>query len=242
MKRIERVQRFRNALAIGLMCAVSLYADAPRGTVPRAAADRYPAHAVHDGVGLGAILLTPDQARKAFASDLDRCCRVVEVALYPQKDSPVKVSLDDFVLRISGSDVAAKPSTAEVLAAKLQKKSSPPPSDGRDVAVYPTAGVGYESGGIDPITGQRRGGGVYTTAGVGVGIGGSQPPRPGSSDRDRRTMELELGEKGLPEGTASAPVAGYLYFALPANKDKDKKSTRQLEYTLNGEKVVLQLP
>lgn len=242
MKRNGRVAWFRSAFAIGLICAVSVYADAPRGTVPRAAAERYPAHAVHAGVGVGAILLTPEQARKAFASDLDRCCRVVEVALYPQKDAPVKISLDDFVLRISGSDLATKPSTAEVLAAKLQKKASPPPSDGRDVAIYPTAGVGYESGGIDPITGQRRGGGVYTTAGVGVGIGGSQPPRPGSSDRDRRTMELELGEKGLPEGTASAPVAGYLYFTLPSGKEKDKKAAHQLEYTLNGEKVVLQLP
>lgn len=230
--------KLRTLLAVGLVCAVSVYADAPRGTVPRAAAEKYPAHVVRDGVGIGAVLLTPEQARKAFASDVDRCCRVIEVAVYPQKDSPMKVSLNDFVLRVSGTDLAARPSSAEVLAAKLQKKATPP-SSGHDVTVYPSAGVGYESGGIDPVTGQRRGRGVYTTTGVGVGVGGPQPPATGSSDRDRRTMELELGEKGLPEGSTSTPISGYLYFAL---NEKDKKAGHQLEYIMNGEKVVLQLP
>jgi hypothetical protein len=231
--------KLRTLLAAGLICAVSVYADAPKGTVPRAAADSYPVHTVQDSLGIGAVLLTPDQTRKVFASDLDRCCMVVEVAFYPQKDAPVRISLNDFALRISGTDIATKPSSAEVLAAKLQKKAAPP-SSGHDVVVYPSAGVGYESGGYDPVTGQRRPGGVVTSTGVGVGIGGSQPPRPGSTDNDRRTMELELSEKALPEGNASAPVSGYLYFSLPSNKEK--KSTRQLEYILNGEKVVLQLP
>lgn len=230
--------KLRTLLAAGLICAVCVYADAPKGTVPRAAADSYSAHVVRDNVSIGASLLTAAQARKAFASDLDRCCMVVEVAFYPPKDAPVKISLDDFVLRVSGTDVATKPSTAEVLAAKLQKKATPS-SSSHDVVVYPSAGVGYESGGYDPVTGQRRPGGVVTSTGVGVGIGGSQPPAPGSTDRDRRTMELELSEKGLPEGRAVAPVSGYLYFSLP---DKDKKSSHQLEYLLNGEKVVLQLP
>jgi hypothetical protein len=108
------------------------------------------------------------------------------------------------------------------------------------VAVYPTAAVGYESGGIDPVTGQRRGRGVYTSTGVGVGVGGPQPPAPGSTERDRRTMELELSEKGLPEGNAAAPVSGYLYFVLSSGKNK--KAPHQLEYMLNGEKITLQLP
>lgn len=235
--------KLRALLTTGLLLAVLVYADTPRGTVPRSAADSYPAHVVHDGVSVGAVLLTADQARKAFASDLDRCCLVVEVAVYPQKGSPVNVSWNDFALRISSTDIASKPSSPEVLAAKLQKKAAPPSnSGGHDVVLYPTASVGYESGGYDPVTGQRRPGGVVTTTGVGVGVGmgGSQQPSgPGSTDRDRRTMELELTEKGLPEGNASAPVSGYLYFSLP--EKKDKKATRQLEYMLNGEKVVLPL-
>jgi hypothetical protein len=230
---------FRTLLAIGCLCAVSVYADAPKGTVPRAAADSYPAHTLHDGVGIGAVLLTSDQARKAFASDVERCCLVVEVAFYPQKDAPVNISMDDFVLRFAGSDIATKPSTPEVLAARLQKKAAAQEGN-KDVVISPSGGVGYGSGGIDPTTGQRRPGGVFTSTGVGVGVGGSQAPAPASTDRDRRTMELELSEKGLPEGAASAPVSGYLYFVLPSTKDK--KAIHQLEYMLNGQKVTLQLP
>ena len=233
--------KFRSLLTTGLLLAVLVYADTPRGTVPRATADKYPAHAVRDNVSVGAVLLTAEQTRKTFASDLDRCCLVVEVALYPQNSSPVKISWNDFVLRISSTDIASRPSTPELLAAKLQKKAEPPSKSGHDVVVYPSAGVGYETGGHDPVTGQRRPGGVYTTTGVGVGIGSpqQQPPAPGSTDRDRRTMELELSEKSLPEGNADAAVSGYLYFSIPGKKDK--KVTHQLEYMLNGEKVVLPL-
>jgi hypothetical protein len=52
-------------------------------------------------------------------------------------------------------------------------------------------------------------------------------------------MEAELGEKGLPEGTASAPVAGYIYFPIASRK---KPTNRQLEYKLGENKIVLPLP
>jgi len=97
-------------------------------------------------------------------------------------------------------------------------------------------GVGYESGGIDPVTGQRRQGGVITSAGVGVGVG-SASPKSGSTEADRRTMELELREKGLPEGNSVSPVAGYVYFTIPPKKNKKY----EFEYTLNGNKLVLPL-
>jgi nicotinamide mononucleotide (NMN) deamidase PncC len=73
--------------------------------------------------------------------------------------------------------------------------------------------------------------------GVGVGIGGSGP-QPGSTDKDRAAMETELTEKGLPEGAASAPVSGYVYFQVARKKNQ----TFTLEYTVNGEKVQLRLP
>jgi hypothetical protein len=52
-------------------------------------------------------------------------------------------------------------------------------------------------------------------------------------------MEAELDEKGLPEGAVAAPVARYLYFPLAK---KTKNARYELEYTLNGNKVVLRLP
>lgn len=226
-------------LVLGLACALALAAEGPRGTVPRAAADKYAAHAEQKGVAVGASLLTAKEAGKAFATEVDRCCMVVEVALYPPKDGLTEVSLDDFSLRIVGQDIANKPSSAELVAGKLHRKAEPEPSHGKDVTISPTVGIGYETGGVDPVTGQRRPGGVVTSTGVGVGIGGGggRPPRPGASEADRRTMELELREKGLPEGAASAPVAGYLYFS----QLRQKKAKYQLEYTVNGERVVLPL-
>jgi hypothetical protein len=50
-------------------------------------------------------------------------------------------------------------------------------------------------------------------------------------------MELELREKGLPEGNTASPVAGYVYFTIPSKKN----NKYQFEYLLNGNKVVLPL-
>ena len=206
---------------------------APRGTVPRAVATRYPAHAEQDGVGVGAKLLSREEARKAFVSDVNDCCLVVEIALYPRKDKAMDVSLNDLTLRQIGSETAAKPSSAKLIAASLQKSSRAK----RDISVYPSTEIGYGSGpAYDPNTGTQRAGGVYTRTGVGVGIGS---PGAGATDKDRSTMEMELSEKGLPEGSAAAPVAGYVYFPIRSTK---KKVSYELSYVLNGNKVVLALP
>ena len=206
---------------------------APKGTVPRAVATSYPAHAEQDGVGVGAKLLSRDEARKAFVSDVNDCCLIVEIALYPRKDKAIDVSLNDFILRQIGSETAAKPSSAKLIAASLQKSSRAK----RDISVYPSTEIGYGSGpAYDPNTGTQRAGGVYTRTGVGVGIGS---PGAGATDKDRSTMETELSEEGLPEGSATAPVAGYVYFPIHSTK---KKVSYELSYVLNGNKVVLALP
>ena len=90
----------------------------------------------------------------------------------------------------------------------------------------------------DPVTGTTQGSGVTQTTGVLVGIG-RPGPNPASTDKDRSAMEAELGEKGLPEGTASTPVAGYIYFRISSKK---QTATHQLEYKLGESKVVLSLP
>lgn len=218
-----------------LLVAAPVVASGPRGTVPKPAANRYQAHAEKDGVSIGAALLTSDEVRKAFVSEVNRCCVVVEVAFYPLKDKPQQVSLDDFSLRLMGSETAVKPSSAKVAAASIQKSAE----SQRDITVSPSVGVGYDSGTyVDPATGARTNSrGTYREVGVAVGV--SEPgSHSGSSERDRDTMQTELGEKGLPEGTASAPVAGYLYFPLT----KKKNTPLQLECVLNGNKVSLTLP
>jgi hypothetical protein len=207
----------------------------PRGSVPRSSADRYHSHAKLDGTSIGANILTPKQVQKAFVADVNRCCIVVEFAFYPAKGKDAHdLSLDDFALYISGSDIGTKPQSATVVAASLQKKAG----SGLPVSVSGGATVGYESGTYtDPNTGQpTRVHGVYTGTGVNV----SDPkPAPGSTERDRQIMETELSQKGLPEGKAATPVAGYLYFSIH-NRKKDAKY--QLECNFNGEKLVLPLP
>jgi len=223
-------------LKLGLMFALSVAqarASDVYGTEPRADASRYPASAQQGPASVGARLLTAEQIRRVFATELNRNYLVVEVALFPGSGAPIEVSRMNFALRAAGGDAASKPSNPRAVAAMTQQRSN----EGRDLTVYPQVGIGYESGRTyDPVTGQeRRGGGVYTSAGVGVGVG---PRESASTDKDREVMELELTEKGLPEGAASRPVAGYLYFPYP---EKKKNDAYQLECTLGAVKVVLAL-
>ncbi len=226
--------KLRSLASIGLLCLGAMAWETTRGTAPRSSAELYTAHDAQNGMSIGASLLSKDEARKAIVSEINRCCVVVEVALYPQKDQPLRVTASNFVLRDPTTGTVTKPSNASELAATLQKKAE---SD-RDVVISPTSTIGYQTGGYDPITGGRRSGGVYTSSGVGVGIGNSQDPT--TSSRDRRATEVELSEKGLPEGAASKPIAGYLYFPVSSKKDQ-KSGARQLEYQLNGSKIVLPL-
>jgi hypothetical protein len=225
------------ALALILVCA-GLSAQSPKGTVPRASADKYPAHAEQSKASIGALLLSRKEARKIFITNVEECCIVVEVALFP-KGAHVNVSVDDFVLRVKGADIGVRPSSAELIAADLLE--TVPTDRTTQTGIETHSGVGYEHGGYDPVTGQRRPSGVvYSSgAGVGVGVGGKTEPSNTETIRyDRRAMEQELSGKALPMGEASAPVSGYLYFPVPA---KDRKNARQLEYTTNGEKIVLNL-
>ena len=217
-------------VGIAVFCFLSSALAGPKGTVPRSAATRYPLHAERDGLSIGAVLLNRKEARKTFVSDVNRCCIIVEIAIYPDKTKPLNVSLNDFILRANNAESAVKASSPRVVAASIQKNVQ---SD-RDVAVYPTTSIGYSSGSVyDPVTGTRQGGGVYTQAGVGVAIG--SPGGPGVSDKDRSVMETELTEKGMPEGTASSPVAGYVYFPVLSKK----KAAYQVEYVFDGKKLVL---
>ena len=58
------------------------------GTAPRASAEKYQAHAKQDGLSVGAELLT-EQAADTFAADVDHCCLIVHVAVFPKKGEPI---------------------------------------------------------------------------------------------------------------------------------------------------------
>ncbi len=205
-----------------------------RGTAPRSSADKYRAHAKHEGVSIGAELLSRKELSKEFAADVNRCCLVVQVAVYPQNNEALNVSLDDFTLVEEGTDTPIRPEGATVISARLEKEKG----SGRGVETSTSAGVGYESGTyIDPVTGQPvHVHGVSTSAGVGVGVGERAPAT--VAEQDREVIERELSEKGLPEVKIAVPVSGYLYFSLPKQK-KDAKY--HLEYVVKDETLKLQL-
>ena len=54
-----------------------------QGTEPRAEASRYPAGVQLGQLGVGAQLLTTEQIRRAFSTELSRGFLVVEVAVFP---------------------------------------------------------------------------------------------------------------------------------------------------------------
>ena len=231
----------RGVLSVMLLAGSGFTAD--QSVVrPRDSAASYPVHAEQKIVAVGAEMLTSERVHGTFSSELNRVYLVVEVGLFPNEQ--IDVSHLDFSLVPAGTRTMLRPVQAKVVAAVLQKSSSDTrqPSAPGDITLYPTAGVGYESGTVyDPVTGRRRGGGWSTSTGVRVAVGGPAGPNvpsPASTSADRRTMETELTEKGLPEGPLARPVAGYLYFPFPGKK---KEVAYDLEYRYRGEKLLLPL-
>jgi hypothetical protein len=110
-----------------------------RGTAPRHSADKYHEHAEYKGVSIGAELLTRKEVSKEFAADVNRCCLVVQVALYVEKDEFLSVSLDDFALTVGETNTPIRPQSATVISAKLEKKNG---SNG-GITTSTSAGIGY---------------------------------------------------------------------------------------------------
>ncbi len=224
-----------------ILCGFSIlaFAAGDPGIRPRGSSADYPAHESAGGITVGAAMIPAERARKLFATDLNGGGYLaVEVGVYPEAGKEAAISADDFLLRSISSGDTVRAASARAIASILQQKNAPKPGKASDVTVYPSANIGYESGGYDPVTG-RRTRGVYTGAGVGVGVGEPRPPGPASTDRDRVTMQQELEDKGLPEGRTSRAVAGYLYF--PKLSTKDKNGAYELAYYGPGGQVKLRV-
>jgi hypothetical protein len=215
----------------------SAKSEPARPTSPRSSADQYAAHTTRHGINVGAEVLTPKQVSKAFSADVNRCCLVVQVAVYPVKDEPLQISSDNFTFIVSGSEVRRKPQSAGAISGKLQEVSSP----NGGVATSTSASIGYDTGTyVDPVTGQPvRGHSMTRSASLGVGAENEDRASPAVAEQDREMKERELREKALPETKSAIPVSGYLYFSVP----KRQKNTKyRLEYVVNGETLVLQFP
>jgi hypothetical protein len=107
--------------------------------------------------------------------------------------------------------------------------------------VTSSSDIGYERSTRQNGQDRASSGGVVQRSSVGVGVpiggGGSRLPEGTGAEGNRRAIEAELQEKGLPETTAWEPVAGYLYFSVP----KKKKGGYELVYMAGEKRIVLLL-
>jgi hypothetical protein len=102
--------------------------------------------------------------------------------------------------------------------------------------------IGYERTTQQNGPERSTSGGVVQRSSVGIGVpiggGGSRLPEgKTTAEGNRRAIEAELREKGLPEISSWESVAGYLYFSIP----KKKKSGYELVYMTADNKIVLPL-
>ncbi|MBV9155182.1 MAG: hypothetical protein JO097_02910 [Acidobacteriaceae bacterium] len=222
----------------------SAFAQMQPGMPPRNLPSDYAATFQTKNATYAASLLPADQVKHIFAVDISKTYVVFEVACYPAQNGKVGIGPDDFLVKSGGNSEFIHSADAVTVASVIQEKNTPRPPSGRDVAVVPSATVGYETG-TDPYSG-RRVHGVYTEAGVGVGANPGPdprfPPPPGSSPYDRQVLQAQLAQRALPWGQFTTPIAGYLYF--PASRlKKNSNGTYELNYLADSSaRVQLQIP
>ena len=213
--------RFAVCLLVG---TISLWAQRPGdGLKPRPNAIDYAGHSEDKGVKIGAEVVSPDNVRNLFSTDLSSYV-VVEVAVWPAGSKSLDLSAVDFALKLDSNRAPVRPVSPRTISGVLQRKGQ---SRRDDIVLYPTVGV---------TTGTW---GTGTSVGVGVGMGGG-PPGPASTDQDRRVMQMELEDTGLPETVVQKPVAGYLYF--PAGSKNRKLTSVELIYDSDAASVKMTLP
>lgn len=207
------------------------------GLPPRASSSDYPVRQETKAATIAAVRVTPEQLNKTFPSDLAKKYVVVEVAVYPKEGPAVEVAALDFVLRLGDSE--SRPETAEDVAWMWHPQGTAHPDLKSNTHVTTESGV-ILANGQDPATGRRVNGvGTYERVGVSNAPTQTSAPAPSSSRVDADRMEALLKKWALPEGKINSPVAGYLYFRLPAKKTK---GALELQYAHDGSSANLTLP
>jgi hypothetical protein len=197
----------------------------------------YPSVQEDQKLTLGAAQLSSKQARKAFVSNLRKDYLVVEVGIYPKQEA--KISPSDFSLRVKGRDEKIRPADPVTMATTIDQADQ----KGEDVAVTPFSGIEYSTG-PDPndpdYRRERRDGnyprGTRITSGVMVDMKSNKKSAKASAG-DIQAMSAELREKGVPELTTKAPIAGYLFFPVRSGKAENY----ELVYETDEGKLVVPL-
>jgi hypothetical protein len=207
---------------------------ADTGVPPRASASDYQAHQTTPSAVLAASIVPAKQIEKMFSADIAKQYIVVEVAIYPQNSQPFDVDWFDFGLKV-GDTVAYVEKPRDVATPWPEKNKIPD----KPVTVVTEAGVVYGRS-SDPVNGRRSGWGTYEGVGVTNDPRAASPPQPRQGP-DPQAVEQRVQQTMLPEGAATAPVAGYLFFPQ-YNLRKAKGAEKQLQWSHQGGSAVLRLP
>lgn len=232
--------------AAGLVSVALAFAQLPRpassdppantsGIAPRATPGDYPVRQSVPGLTVGATVLTPAQIKKLFTTNLDSLGYiVVEVGIFPDPGTQATVDTDHFRLQVGDDRTMRRPADpVEIISVKQAPHS--PRGIPSNIPVSTTATIGYESGG------PYNRGGVYGGSSTTVGNRPYPPPDPRvSSGKDPDSILHDLIDKELANGKTIVPVAGYLYFAKP--KQKQKNPPFDLTYRGSGEAAHLAIP
>jgi hypothetical protein len=187
-----------------------------KGLPPRISPAEYQAHAQAGTVTIAAeftghSIATP-QGNTLSTEDY----LVVETGFFGPDGARLKVSADDFSLRINGKKVPLPSQPFLRMASSLKDPEWEPPADKKSKSSMSTGGGGGGQGQNDP------------------------PPSPPKMPfPERRAMEQRVQKALLPEGDRALPVAGLIFFQY-GGKTKGMKSL-ELIYEGAAGKATLKL-
>ena len=181
---------------------------------------------------IGAVVIPPEQIKKAFSNEIAKKYIVVEVAIYPEEGSTFDVDELSFALR-TRDEVLQTSETGDVAGVW---GGNPNPVGHRGPSIYSDSGIVIARE-TDPLTGKPR-----TSVGHYEGVAVTNYPQPPSAPtpppKNAGATEYKLRDAALPHGPAKKAVAGYLYFR-PRGK---KHEPFTLNYSKDDVSLDLKLP
>lgn len=205
----------RNSIWLVALCLCAQEQTAPnpaanpneaRGLPTRSKPSDYPVHALAGTMTIGAEFMrhavpTP---QAEFSND-DYV--VVEIGLFGAPGQHIKISVDDFSLRINNKKPAVSQPYGMAIANLVDPNWAPPE------APAPKAGSFSAGGNADG------------------GQPGDPPPAPPKMPMNlRHAMDQKVQKAAIPEGDRTLPLAGLLFFQFHGQTDKIKS----VELTYNG--------
>jgi hypothetical protein len=191
------------------LCSQALDAQTKeiRGLPPRATPEDYQAHAAAGTVTIAAEF-SEHAVPTAEAPLSTEAYVVVEAAIFGQPDASLKVSLENFSLRINGKNEPLSSQPFGLVFKSLKDPEFAPPANASS----------------------KSKSSINTGGGGAQGESNAPPPPVHIPIEVVRSMQQRVQKAALPEGDRTLPVAGLLFFQYSGKA----KSIRSLELIYNG--------